>query len=376
MVFRSVLLSLALWHLYCYLLTYGNLILVLADKSKDSVDSSCEDCRLTSSSIEYLIRKPRQIDSRGQVSERIDLEKIPKVICREIFNDQERERCRAFYFNNIDTIKEWKQSHSKKSFFDYICIIKLKYCCPENSFGPKCKKCPQCAQNEHCQGEGTRTGSGNCTCKAGHTGPKCATCLPGYYMDKAVLRLPDSSSKKVICKPCHKSCKYCHAADSIGCDVCNDGFTHIPRYGCSDIDECMHNKSICGQNTFCVNTEGSYFCYECDRACDGCHADGPDACIRCARGYFLEKGNCVTNQVVGVVPQEAHYIRYWVYAGLCICVAILVSNNIYLSAVIGLCVAVYISASEYIMSNHPTAPANQDWSEPKRTFSSIDRFEM
>lgn len=371
MIFLSMLLPLLLkWHIQCS---------ADSDQAPANISDSdirlCEDCRLTSASIETLIRKPRRVDPTGQVSERIDLEKIRKAVCREILDDNERERCRAFYFNKINVIREWKQSHSTKSFFDYVCIKALKYCCSENSFGPKCKKCPQCGQNEHCHGDGTRTGTGDCVCKIGHTGPKCSTCLPGYYMDKSALELPDFSSKKVLCKPCHKSCEYCHDTGPRGCDVCKDGFTLLPKYGCSDVDECIQNKSICGDNTFCVNTEGSYFCYECDRACDGCHGDGPDMCLRCAKGYNLDKGNCVTTRQVGV-PREAHYVRYLVYISLCICVAILVPNNIYLSAVIGLCVAIYISASEYIMSGHSTIPLDQNWMSSERTLSSLDRTEM
>lgn len=319
----------------------------------------CAECRLTSNSIEDLVRKPRQVDSYGHVDDRINLDKIKKAVCKEVINDIEREHCRKFYFNNIDSVEKWKNTNPKVSFYDFVCIKELKYCCPENSYGPKCSKCPQCGQNEYCLGEGTRAGNGSCVCKEGHIGVNCNSCLRGYYFDKTALELPDYSRKRILCKQCHKSCEACFQAGPKNCQVCRKGYTFVPGHGCSDIDECIESdKKICGDNTFCVNTEGSYFCYECDRACDGCHGDGPDMCLRCGIGYKMEKGNCVATRKTILSP-EANYYRYAIYAGLCISTCIIFNNSVYIASLVGLAVALYIGASEYVMSGNPGAPGNE-----------------
>lgn len=232
-----------------------------ASKAQDKIEQKCADCRLTSNSIEELIRKPRQMNSYGQVDDRIDLEKIKKAVCKELIIDSERESCRSFYFNHLSTIQKWKQAYSRMSFFDFVCIKELKYCCPRNSFGPKCIKCQQCGPNQHCHGDGSRTGNGECVCNEGYTGADCASCNQGYFLDKNSDFYLNDSSFKATCKPCHRSCLYCRQVGPLGCEVCRSGFSWIPGYGCSDIDECIRNKKICGENTFCVNTEGSYFCY-------------------------------------------------------------------------------------------------------------------
>lgn len=315
----------------------------IENDNKKSYDN-CTDCRLTSESIEGLIRIPRQMNLYGQIDDKIDLEKIKKLVCKDISDDYDREKCRHFYFTNLPTIQKWKNSSAKTKFFDFVCIKELKFCCPRNSFGPKCTKCIECNSNQHCHGEGTRQGNGTCVCKDGHQGPDCNSCSKGYYSKR-------DNSTIISCKPCHRSCLYCRHDGPLGCDVCQKGFTWLPSYGCSDVDECVKNKKICGENTFCVNTEGSYFCYECDRACDGCHGDGPDMCLRCATGYKLENNNCVAIKKT-ILPPEANYYRYGIYTGLLICTCIILHNNIYLASFIGLAVALYIGVSEYIMSAH------------------------
>lgn len=318
-------------------------------KTDESVEQSCAACRLVSHSIDDILTKPRQMNAYGRMDDKIDLEKIKKGVCKDIASDGERERCRDFFFTKIGTIQKWKHSTSKANFFDFVCIKELKYCCPRNSYGPKCTKCIECNKNEHCHGEGTRSGNGTCVCKEGYTGNKCAFCARHYYLHNGNQQ---STSMGRECRPCHRSCLYCRHGGPTGCEVCRSGYTWIPTYGCSDVDECLQNDGkICGDNTFCVNTEGSYFCYECDRACDGCNGDGPDMCLKCAKGYNLEKGNCVATKRT-ILPPEANYYRYAIYAGLGVCTCIILSNNVYLASFVGLIVALYMGFSEYIMSSH------------------------
>lgn len=67
--------------------------------------------------------------------------------------------------------------------------------------------------------------------------------------------------------------------------------------GCIDIDECAIAKHTCTKNQFCVNTEGSYSCLECDKSCNSCTGDGPDLCTECTDGYELRNGHCKGNNV-------------------------------------------------------------------------------
>lgn len=321
--------------------------------SSDVIDQKCSNCKLVSQSIEHLLGRPRTMDSYGKMSDRFDLDKTKKTVCRDIVSDASRQSCREFYFSNQETVKKWKDSNSKMSFFDFVCIKELKYCCPRNSFGPKCNKCIECGLNEHCHGDGYRSGTGKCVCKEGHSGIGCANCQPGYFMEKNYTTTDSLSglkNNKVLCKPCHRSCVYCRNDGPKGCDVCREGFTWVPTYGCLDIDECVKDKKICGPNTFCVNTEGSYYCYECDRACDGCHGDGPDMCLKCAKGYKLgQDGNCEAKSKTVLSP-EANYYRYAIYLGLFICTSIILHNNVQLAALVGMAVAMYVGASEYVMN--------------------------
>lgn len=338
-------------------------------RSEHQLEQLCADCRLTSQSIEGLVRKPRQVDAYGQVGDLIDLDKIKRTVCKEIVSDQERERCRSFYFNHLEANEKWRLANVrqptnglKNSYQDFVCIRETKYCCPSGSFGPKCSKCARCQTAEQqCHGEGTRTGNGSCVCKPGHTGPNCGACSSGFYYDQEALKLPEYSSKRLLCKPCDRSCRQCRAGGPLGCEVCAKGFEWAPGFGCADIDECIRSQNrICGPNTFCVNTIGSHFCYECDRACRGCHGDGPDMCLKCADNYKLDQaGNCVALRKT-ILPPEANYYRYAIYVGLCVCTCIILHNSVYLASLIGLAVALYIGASEYVMSGQHNLPPEAD----------------
>lgn len=343
-------------------------IFVSGNELNESIEQSCLDCKLTANSLDELLRKPRQMDSYGQISDRLDLNRLKKLVCKEISSDSERERCRNFYFSQQTSVLKWKQAAALSlgpkgnlaSFYDIVCIRELKLCCPSESYGPKCLRCPKCGPNEHCHGQGLRIGNGTCLCKPGHVGLRCDQCQTGFYRDDEAAKLPEYSNKRLLCKPCHRSCKSCRGLGPKGCEVCREGFSWQSGYGCLDIDECIQsNNKICGPNTFCVNTEGSHFCYECDRACDGCHGDGPDMCLRCGPGYKLdEAGNCAATRKT-ILPPEANYYRYAIYAGLCICTCIILNNSVYLASLVGLGVALYIGASEYVMSGHPGDGSNQ-----------------
>ena len=64
----------------------------------------------------------------------------------------------------------------------------------------------------------------------------------------------------------------------------------------------------CPNDKFCVNNDGSYRCVTCDKACDGCDADGPDNCLKCAEGYKLKKNVCVADKAASGEEKMLYFI--------------------------------------------------------------------
>lgn len=68
----------------------------------------------------------------------------------------------------------------------------------------------------------------------------------------------------------------------------------LPDFALStDIDECGTEQATCGADQFCVNTEGSYECRDCAKACLGCMGAGPGRCKKCSRGYQQVGSKCL-----------------------------------------------------------------------------------
>ncbi|XP_062306844.1 adhesion G protein-coupled receptor L4 [Osmerus eperlanus] len=70
----------------------------------------------------------------------------------------------------------------------------------------------------------------------------------------------DSCTCSDICKSCHMlaTCKSLNGSDD-AC-YCNHGYTGDGIHSCNDDDECQNVTNICGSNTDCTNTVGSYYC--------------------------------------------------------------------------------------------------------------------
>lgn len=81
----------------------------------------------------------------------------------------------------------------------------------------------------------------------------------------------------------------------LGCVKCKEGWIMNKENTCLDVNECAGSHSPCKKNQFCVNSEGSFKCLDCDRACVGCTGDGPDMCTQCAAGYVLVDNMCTGN---------------------------------------------------------------------------------
>lgn len=193
-------------------------------------------------------------------------------------------QCLVLYKTHDASLNYWwnNKRAENEDLIRYLCVDTLMICCPDGHYGALCKKCPGgggpfnvCSKHGQCRGDGTKKGSGKCVCHKGYTGEACEKCELGFYLDKSehlLLRKPDgeeeaSTDRKegetISCLPCDKACAFhCRGKGPRGCEVCKTGFYWDNEYGCVDIDECIEMKrNPCKKNTFCVNTEGAYFCY-------------------------------------------------------------------------------------------------------------------
>lgn len=290
----------------------------------------------------------------------IRLVEIQEYVCSDV--EEGRDQCYSLHEEYDSIIEEWWFKHQKTEpdLFKYFCIDNLKQCCPENHYGSECKPCPGypdnvCGSNGKCRGSGTRKGNGTCLCDAGYKGDLCNDCSDGYYNAY-------QDDKKLICSKCHVSCEgRCSKAGPVGCEKCAQGWLTTKENGCVDINECAEQKFTCGQLQFCVNTEGSYKCLECDKSCTGCTGDGPDMCLRCANGYVFVNNVCVDEEQENK-KKHVYLTRYLTYLGLCIATCIIFQKSVTLAAIIGVAVACYISMSEYIL-NSPGKPNTTDLAE-------------
>ncbi|XP_046384304.1 cysteine-rich with EGF-like domain protein 2 [Ischnura elegans] len=279
----------------------------------------------------------------------IRLVEIQEKLCSGVGKGE--NQCHSLASTNEELIEKWWFEHKKDNpdIYKWLCIEMLKVCCPIDHYGPECKPCPGypnrvCNRSGSCKGSGTRKGDGKCHCSPGYAGDYCGECDSNYY---EAYRDDD----KLLCSACHVSCKGdCSKAGPKGCDSCKEGWIMDPDRGCVDINECLLARPVCTQNEFCVNNDGSYSCLQCDRACDGCDGDGPDMCTKCANGY-TKSGNLCVDKVEWYSKIYPNLTRYFTYLGLCITTCIIFSKNIIVASLIGLCVAVYISVSEYMLGS-------------------------
>ncbi|KAJ8956218.1 hypothetical protein NQ317_019074 [Molorchus minor] len=220
----------------------------------------------------------------------------------------------------------------------------------------ECMPCPGfpdniCHNNGHCKGSGTRKGDGKCHCDRGYAGDYCDKCANSYYESYR-------DDKKLLCSECHISCEGdCTKAGAIGCTKCKSGWVLDKEKGCLDLNECATSKSPCSPLQFCVNNEGGYRCLDCDRSCAGCTGDGPDMCVNCASGYYKKDNICIDASDESR-KNFVFYSRYLTYMGLCIATFIILNKSTYLAAIVGSCVAIYISVSEYMLNSAPTPKKN------------------
>lgn len=202
--------------------------------------------------------------------------------------------CHAMVEEQEETLEEWwfKHEFKDKDMKAWLCIEKLKVCCPAGTYGPECKDCTggkdgPCNGHGKCEGDGTREGSGKCTCDGGYEGDLCDECAELYFEEK-------DDDSKLTCKACHQSCDdSCSGATPKDCEKCKKGWQMIDDEGCQDINEC-DEQDKCEAREYCLNNPGSYKCKTCHNSCEGnCTGEGAKGCIECAKGYIkTEEEGC------------------------------------------------------------------------------------
>ncbi|XP_015208062.1 cysteine-rich with EGF-like domain protein 2 [Lepisosteus oculatus] len=224
--------------------------------------------------------------SKYETSE-IRLVEILENLC-----DSSSFECNQMVEEHEEHFENWwfKKKEKYPDLFKWFCIDTIEVCCPKGTFGPDCNACiggseRPCHGNGACDGDGTRRGSGKCSCHAGYEGEFCLDCAAGFYNEER----NDTFS---LCTECHNSCKTCKGPTNTECDECKPGWSEDDEGACNDVDECSNETSPCEENQYCLNTEGSFSCKACDRACASCTKEGSDNCVSCAPGYNLEDGKC------------------------------------------------------------------------------------
>lgn len=296
---------------FCILLTCCHSVtadLAPNDDAKKDVEP-CEVCRLLVKSFE----KGLDITARGKheggdtsweernlksyTDSEVRLVEIQEQLCEDVTTG--KAQCLSLAEDTESELEEWWFSHRNKNvrLHDYLCISKLKRCCPEGKFGPNCQKCPSnCHGHGTCDGSGTRIGSGKCQCDLGYAGEECEKCTEDYF------RIA-TNDNHFTCLSCDLACQGCHGPGPLNCTECRSGYHYQEKEGCVDINECdvgvnaNGDTRLCKGNTYCVNTDGYYKCAECHEACASCLGYGANKCLSCARGYSLDKDHfCRTEE--------------------------------------------------------------------------------
>ncbi|XP_071537031.1 cartilage oligomeric matrix protein isoform X2 [Panulirus ornatus] len=148
---------------------------------------------------------------------------------------------------------------------------------------------------------------------------RCGPCPPGFTGNGTICEDIDECE---LASPCDPRVRCINMSPGFRCDPCPAGFTGSPglqgiglqfarqnRQRCYDLDECDDGQNGgCVRNSECINTEGSYFCGECNTGflgnqSVGCH-NRPDVCpdgLRCDKHavcimpYGLNKYICKCN---------------------------------------------------------------------------------
>ncbi|XP_066283956.1 protein disulfide isomerase Creld2-like [Branchiostoma lanceolatum] len=207
---------------------------------------------------------------------------------------KDNHACHALVEEHEELLEEWwrKDESPHTNLYKWLCIDHVKACCPNNTWGPSCRDCPVgrekvCSGRGKCDGDGTREGTGACSCDKGYQGALCEQCTVDHYEEY-------KNTTHVSCKECNEACDECYGPEANECKKCRDN--HVLVEGsCEECDPLCKGCTGVGPEN-CVKcdvgkgadmVEG--YCIECARPCHGCNGPGPENCKRCRMGYKQNK---------------------------------------------------------------------------------------
>ncbi|XP_078595179.1 protein disulfide isomerase CRELD2-like isoform X3 [Branchiostoma floridae x Branchiostoma japonicum] len=232
--------------------------------------------------------KWRRMKKDGSESE-VRLLEIIEQLCKH-----DNHACHALVEEHEELLEEWwqKDESPHDNLYKWLCIDHVKTCCPNNTWGPGCRDCPigrekVCSGHGKCDGEGTREGTGACTCDKGYQGALCEQCSIGHYEEY-------KNTTHVSCKGCHYGCNItCKGPGLEGCLACHKGYNYVQGQGCIDVDECQRETPApCPQGFYCTNIVGAHKCFKCNEACDECFGPEANECKKCRENHVLLEGEC------------------------------------------------------------------------------------
>lgn len=300
---------------------FASVFLVHADTDKDKKKNTklppCGACTNLVSSFEKGLDRTKRFKLDGgdtaweekkqprYATSEVRLIEIGEELCKDV--DRGEAQCHQLHNDVEEYLEEWwkQDEESRPTLRQFLCVEKTKVCCPPDHYGPDCLPCSfmgknekLCSGNGKCKGGGTRKGNGQCSCDKEYIGQVCDQCSAGHYSS-----YQDEDTN--VCSACHKACAdVCSGPGPKSCAKCAAGYQMDAEHGCTDIDECVVSRP-CTKDKFCVNTEGTFRCLTCDKACAGCESDGPDNCINCAEGFMQNKdGVCVKEKSASELDEE------------------------------------------------------------------------
>ncbi|XP_019628096.1 PREDICTED: cysteine-rich with EGF-like domain protein 2-A isoform X4 [Branchiostoma belcheri] len=205
---------------------------------------------------------------------------------------KDNHACYALVEEHEELLEEWWQKDESPdiNLYKWFCIDHIKVCCPEGQWGPRCIDCPigrekVCSDHGKCDGDGTREGTGACTCDKGYQGALCEQCTNDHYEEY-------KNTTHVSCKECNEACEECFGPEANECRKCREN--HVLLEGsCEECHELCTGCTGLGPEN-CVKckppadmVDGT--CIDCARACHGCTGPGPEHCKRCRMGFKKNK---------------------------------------------------------------------------------------
>lgn len=340
----------------------------LSDSASDQLEP-CELCRMLVKSFEKgLDDTARGKHEGGDTSweernlksyadSEVRLIEIQEKLCEG--STKGKAQCLSLAEETETDIEEWwfKQRNKNVRLHDFLCISKLKRCCPPSKFGPTCQSCPSdCSQNGKCDGSGTRTGTGKCNCDSGYEGEHCGDCTDDHFRV--------ATSDHFTCRPCHSACKSCYGPGATNCTECRSGYYQHETNGCIDINECdigldaNGEARMCKGNTYCINTDGGYKCADCHVSCAGCLGYGSNMCISCAPGYLPDdEYSCRTREEMEKLDQwdredtilhgKGTMARYFFYVGVLAVSVTMFRSNLYVVYTFTIIFVVFLLLSHF-----------------------------